>query len=813
MSHRLLFHITGILLTLSAWIETPAQTVQFISNEELSNSAITSICQDVSGSIWIGSNSGLHQFDGNRFTHYTHRENDSTSLMHNCVNKIFLDRQDNLWIGTNIGLQLYSHDSDSFTHYQIFDGKSRVRISDIVQLSDDRIIIGTAGYGLQLINAQSNNLIWLDAYQKDIQDSYFDCLYEDSSGNLWKCATHTFSRISKEGDVIEFRREEGVPVGIFELDKQLYLVFRNHILLYDNGDLRKSDIKFDQHIAGFTTVLNDCNENIYIGTSGNGLYQICSGSKTMKPYPVKVDGINMDALHIEALFEDYQGNIWAGCQKQGLLVIHKDISIFNSWKFSSNVKSICNGDNGIIWCSFPERGIYAFDKQGKVTSSTQSPEGINLIYKDSSQEYWLCSDRKLYTYNPESGSSEAIKEIARGRFNFIVDDRNGHLILSIYSEGLLIYEIAKKRFRSFSMHDISAETHGHLCNDWINSMLTDSKGLIWIGTVSGVSCLDIAHNSFKPFEWHALLDGMACHSLCETDDGNIIIGTEQGIFIWNRNSNHLEQLDCPESLNQTKISHIVQDANGDLWFLSSNGIWHHDSDSDIWKNHVGSTWMTTHEEVKGNVGLKTEDGRIVFISNGGITSFHPDHLKTKSSARGIRQYEICQIAEPLAACNQNISTYVLFAAIIITFITCILIFFNKKTHNHKARGNITIVQQAIGTIESPDCQNPDEKLKERIVRSIRSHLSDSDFTIDILCHEVGISRAHLHRKMKEMTGFTASEFIRTMRMEHSVCLMKEKKLNITHIAYAVGYSSLSHFSTAFRKHFGTSPTDFMERLQ
>ena len=81
----------------------------------------------------------------------------------------------------------------------------------------------------------------------------------------------------------------------------------------------------------------------------------------------------------------------------------------------------------------------------------------------------------------------------------------------------------------------------------------------------------------------------------------------------------------------------------------------------------------------------------------------------------------------------------------------------------------------------------------------------------MLCADVGISRAHLHRKMKEMTGIPVSEFIRNIRMEQAARLLKEQKLNITQVAYTVGYSSLPYFSSVFHKHFGVSPREFMEQ--
>ena len=97
------------------------------------------------------------------------------------------------------------------------------------------------------------------------------------------------------------------------------------------------------------------------------------------------------------------------------------------------------------------------------------------------------------------------------------------------------------------------------------------------------------------------------------------------------------------------------------------------------------------------------------------------------------------------------------------------------------------------------------------MKAINKNLDDSDFNVEMLCSEVGISRAQLHRKMKEMTGISTSEFIRNIRLEQAARLLKEQKVNITQVAYSVGFSNLAHFSTIFRKHFGLSPSEYLER--
>jgi YesN/AraC family two-component response regulator len=130
-------------------------------------------------------------------------------------------------------------------------------------------------------------------------------------------------------------------------------------------------------------------------------------------------------------------------------------------------------------------------------------------------------------------------------------------------------------------------------------------------------------------------------------------------------------------------------------------------------------------------------------------------------------------------------------------------------HNRqRLKGKYSGAQQQTDKLEQPEVKGNDEQLMERIMKAVNKNLSNSDFNVDMLTQEVGISRAQLHRKMKEMTGISTSEFIRNIRLEQAARLLKEQKINVTQVAYTVGFSNLAHFSTIFRKHFGVAPSDY-----
>lgn len=113
-------------------------------------------------------------------------------------------------------------------------------------------------------------------------------------------------------------------------------------------------------------------------------------------------------------------------------------------------------------------------------------------------------------------------------------------------------------------------------------------------------------------------------------------------------------------------------------------------------------------------------------------------------------------------------------------------------------------------VENIEVKGNDDALMERIMRSVNANMSDPDYNIDALASDVGISRAQLHRKMKEITGVASGKFLRNLRMEQAARLLREGKVNVSQIADKVGYADQAHFSTAFKTHFGMTPSEYVE---
>jgi AraC-like DNA-binding protein/TolB-like protein len=102
---------------------------------------------------------------------------------------------------------------------------------------------------------------------------------------------------------------------------------------------------------------------------------------------------------------------------------------------------------------------------------------------------------------------------------------------------------------------------------------------------------------------------------------------------------------------------------------------------------------------------------------------------------------------------------------------------------------------------------------ERLEHSIDAHLNDSEFSIDLLCKEVGISRSQLHRIIKEKTNLSITLYLRKKRLEKAKLLLSSTDLRVSEIADAVGINNPANFSKYFIEEFQMSPTDFRKQQQ
>jgi len=108
----------------------------------------------------------------------------------------------------------------------------------------------------------------------------------------------------------------------------------------------------------------------------------------------------------------------------------------------------------------------------------------------------------------------------------------------------------------------------------------------------------------------------------------------------------------------------------------------------------------------------------------------------------------------------------------------------------------------------------DEKLLKKAIAIVEENMDNHEFDVEFLSRKIGMSRVSLYHKLKALTNSSVQEFIFTIRLKRAAQLLKASGMNVTEVAFEVGFKDSSHFSKLFKKQFGKSPSTFIkESLQ
>lgn len=133
-------------------------------------------------------------------------------------------------------------------------------------------------------------------------------------------------------------------------------------------------------------------------------------------------------------------------------------------------------------------------------------------------------------------------------------------------------------------------------------------------------------------------------------------------------------------------------------------------------------------------------------------------------------------------------------------------------HNRKVLQ--TRYQQEV-VLKATDIQitSYEENLINKIQEIIDANITNSDFTVENFATEISMSRMQLHRKLKALTGYSATEFLRSQRLKLAIDLLQNNTIPISQVGYEVGFSNPSYFSKCFKEVYDCTPTDFRNKFQ
>ena len=105
----------------------------------------------------------------------------------------------------------------------------------------------------------------------------------------------------------------------------------------------------------------------------------------------------------------------------------------------------------------------------------------------------------------------------------------------------------------------------------------------------------------------------------------------------------------------------------------------------------------------------------------------------------------------------------------------------------------------------------DQQLVEKAIQIVEDNISETEFSVEELASSLNISRSYFYKKMIKITGKKPIEFIRTIRMKRAQQLLTESQMQVSEIAYTLGYNSPKVFSKHFKEEFNISPSEFIRQ--
>ena len=128
---------------------------------------------------------------------------------------------------------------------------------------------------------------------------------------------------------------------------------------------------------------------------------------------------------------------------------------------------------------------------------------------------------------------------------------------------------------------------------------------------------------------------------------------------------------------------------------------------------------------------------------------------------------------------------------------------NRQKRNTEFRSSLSI------NPKNYESNSIDANFLKDAIKVVEDNLSNFEFTHDDLFEALHTSKSTLYRKIKSLTGFSPSEFIRNIRLKHACLMLKNGTGNISEIAYDVGFNDPKYFSTCFKNEFGMTPREYM----
>ncbi len=670
----LLIFLNCFLYTFNCFGQQQNYFAHFTTEDGLSQSSVFSITQDDIGFMWFATEDGLNKFDGNKFTVYRPKENDSTSIPDLGIRKVFKDVNGKIWILTLRGkLCRYNPIKNNFINYT-FASTNKISPKIITLTVDNAGKLWAFSTKGDIYFYSSNNDTFVKfgsnhKFYEKVKSIHLQCAIFDKDNIIWLGTWEgliAFDPVSNQIEWYKHESELSNSIGgdmVFSLTEDstgnIWIASANGGLSVFNKSTKKfsiykSNSKNKNTISSnrIMSLLIDSKNNIWIGTFDKGLDILNPATKTFTNFshnPSVQGSFSIGA--VMSIYEDKSGGIWFGTGGGGVnrydplnqVFIHMQHIPGNSNSISPNpVLAICEDHFGNLWIGSDGGGINFKEKNSnRFINYLQNPDfgsnAITAIYEDSKGNIWIGADPgtnsvsgEVIQFDRNTNSFVPFKDIniKFGGVSAIHEDRFGEMWVATPSDGIHRYNPKTKKEIVYRTNSSDSTT---ISSNAIFSICEDSYDNLWFGSISsGIVCYDRKKDSFIRF----INDKNNTKSLgsnsiwCITEDLNkdLWIGTwGSGINKYIRDKKEFIRYTVNDGLPGNIVYGIKPDNEGNLWISTNKGLIRFNHANYEFKNFTKANGLLINDFSAGAT-FSTKDGRLFFGGNSGVVCFNPGNI-------------------------------------------------------------------------------------------------------------------------------------------------------------------------------------------
>lgn len=366
----------------------------------------------------------------------------------------------------------------------------------------------------------------------------------------------------------------------------------------------------------------DADGNVWIATSGKGLYHYQPNTKACKCFPV-----GQAKGDIASVFVDNDNQVWALTRHgRGFYHYNKAHKTFDAIPLKGLVEnmdgmSMALGINGSLLIGTWDNGLFALYQSGRVEhllspSINGVGNHIHTVYNDSPGVVYIGCDDGLIRYDLRQKTYEMETRIvnapASKRFVYTVTrDREGGLWMGTYYGGVTYFSPMGQRFMSFKADD------GTFSGNVVSRFCEDENQHIWIATDDGgLNCYDMNIGKFVKYPGMQTFKDVNAHGLWA--EGNTLwVGTYgNGILCMNTATGATRTFELDGLRSKTNCYCIMRDSHGRLWAASMNNINLYNQQEGVFRvaKRLGSMTIDIEEDHKGDVWFATQGGGLMRLS-------------------------------------------------------------------------------------------------------------------------------------------------------------------------------------------------------